>query len=367
MTGSTLHIGYLKQPVSENIQCRNIMDEAKSGYEYVKQMSKVPDNDVTMRDSFEKTVDVLEKMYLNYSDQSAVKGMPKSIFGDRFGWNMDGDIYDCMQKFYDGKIGEQELEEYFGLCCTSMRLYRVQQRQTNGKNEDDNLMIINDMYDIFAKKNMLCAQYANYLEGEKINLSYGKRTNDWAYYNADYYYKCEETKDKLRQIAENMAAKWGISSFDAEEVEKNTKYTVNGRLDFNSGWNFHFRNQAGRSSIAKEAVVPPRGFKMFFKESVRYLTQGDDKDIDSIGILEISTEKNRYSREVLFGWFLPGIEGLIYDVGTLMKDDLSKEDDSAEFIDFLRNFSVFTRGYSGRSGLIDRCGDYMPRELKNRW
>lgn len=54
-----------------------------------------------------------------------------------------------------------------------MRLYRVQQRQTSGKTEDDNKQIVSEMYDIFAKENMKAAQYVNYREGETINSSYG--------------------------------------------------------------------------------------------------------------------------------------------------------------------------------------------------
>ena len=54
----------------------------------------------------------------------------------------------------------------------------------------------------------------------------------------------------------------------------------------------------------------------------------------------------------------------MYTADELMKEYLSKEDDCAEFVEFLNNFSVFTRGYAFRSGLIDRFGDYTPKELR---
>lgn len=365
MTGSTLHIGYLKQPMSENMQCRNIMDEAKTTYEYIKPAQDKTGSESHPRDSFEKsldTIETIENMYLYHSENSVIKGMPKSTFGDRFGWDMQRDIYNCMAKFYEGEIGEDELEDYFRLCCASMRIYRIQQRQTSGKNEEDNKKILDEIYDVFAKQNMRAARNANYKEGEKVNSSYGGSSDNWTYYNADYYYKCEETRGELAAIAEKVAAKWNISSFDAKEVERNTGNTADGGLDFNSGWNFTFRNQSGISSLAKESVVPPKGFKMFFKESVPYAVKGEG--IDSIGALELSTEKNDYKCDVVFELLYMGLGRQMYTADELMKEYLSKEDDCAEFVEFLNNFSVFTRGYAFRSGLIDRFGDYTPKELR---
>ena len=59
-----------------------------------------------------------------------------------------------------------------------------------------------------------------------------------------------------------------------------------------------------------------------------------------------------------------GLGRQMYTADELMKKYLSKEDDCAEFVEFLNNFSVFTRGYAFRSGLIDRFGDYTPKELR---
>ena len=362
MAGSTLHIGYLKQPIPENIQCRNIMNEAKSTYDYIKLAQDQTIGKSHAGDSYEKTLETIESMYGCYSDSSILRGMPKSVFGDRFGWDMQDDISDCMRKFYEGKISEEEVEEYFRLCCTSMRIYRTQQHQTSGKNEEDNRQIVSEIYDIFAKENMRAARNANYYEGEKINASYGGWSDDWVYYNADYYYKCEETRDKLRQIAEKVAAKWEVSSFDALEVEKNSKYTMDGGLDFNSGWNFDFRNQIGRGSIAKESVVPPKGFKMFYKESVPHAVKGEG--VDSIGALEVSIGNSNYKRKFEFRTLRTGLEGQIYSIDELIKGYLSEKDNKPDFIEFLSNFSVFTRWYSSRTGIVYRAGDYIPKELR---
>lgn len=246
-----------------------------------------------------------------------------------------------------------------------MRVYRTQQHQTSGNNVDDNRQILEEVYKIFAKKNMIAARIANHSEGERINLSYGGWSDDWTYYNADYYYKYEETRDKLRKMTENAAAKWEISSFDAQKVEKNTGYTIDGGLDFNSGWNFSCRNQAGRSSLAKESMMPPKGFKMFFKES---LPGGAVKgeNVASIGALELSIGENKYKREFAFRTLKTGLEEHIYTVGELMKECLAESDRKSDIAEFLDNLSVFTRWYSCRTGIVYEAGDYTPPEIKGR-
>ena len=68
---------------------------------------------------------------------------------------------------------------------------------SSGDAEIDNKQIVSQIYEIFAKENTRAARRANYDEGAAINADYGYRNYDWVYYNADYYYQCAETKEKL--------------------------------------------------------------------------------------------------------------------------------------------------------------------------
>ena len=82
------------------------------------------------------------------------------------------------------------------------------------------------------------------------------------YYNAYYYYQCADTKEKLGTMAGDMAGKWGTGSIDTEEIERNSDLTLDGGFDFNSGWNFTYRTQVGRASLADEATAPPERFQV---------------------------------------------------------------------------------------------------------
>lgn len=67
---------------------------------------------------------------------------------------------------------------------------------------------------------------------------------------------------------------------------------------------------------------------------------------------------------IKFRMFGTGLEGQIYSVDELIKGYLSEKDNKPDFIEFLSNFSVFTRVYSSMTGIVYRAGDYIPKELR---
>ena len=153
-----------------------------------------------------------------------------------------------MTDFYAGKINENDVKDYLEECCVSMRIYRTQQCQTSGYNATDNQQIVSEVYEVFAKMNARAARNANYEEGLAENQAYGGRSDDWVYYNSDYYYQCEETKGLLRQAAGYVTDKWEIPAVDYEQIEQNTIFTLDGKLDFNSCWNWEYRNQVAAAA-----------------------------------------------------------------------------------------------------------------------
>lgn len=286
----------------------------------------------------------------NYNNiNKQVTGLPASVFSDQFGYEMQKSIYNCMTDYYAGKISQSDVEDYFEECCTSMRIYRTQMRQTTGTDEEDNQQIVGQMYEIFAKKNAIAAQNANYNEGLAMNETYGGRSDDWAYYNSDYYYQCEETKEILQKAAQDMTDKWEIPAIDTEEIEKNSIYTIDGGFDFNSMWNVTYRNQAGIASMENESLVPPKNFKFLYKQN----------SFD--GILSASLNDRQGNIKIPFSISKTGsLKGQIFNMNDLLDDDFKTEDDYKEYSLFLSNFTVFTRQYALLSGINNQFGNYIP-------
>lgn len=304
-------------------------------------------------DSFQKVSIPLEEVCGCYPNYQVVTGMPKSVFTDQFGYDMQKDISNHMTDFYAGKISEDEINEYFNQYCSDMRNYCTKTCRTTGTNEEANKQVIGQVYEIFAKENQRAARHANDAEGVAYNETYGhpESGNDWAYYNSDYYYQCEDTHSFLKDVAKEMTEKWGTSEVDTEEIEKNSVYTVDGGFDFNSGWNFLYRNQVGRSSMADESMIPPKDFVFFYKESI-------SKEDGFQGGASVSIGDKKYSTDIAFSISHYDLSGQIFKADDLFADEVS---DNAELKDFLGNISVFRRAYAYHTGINDKFGNYVPQ------
>ena len=141
MSDSTLHIGTL---ASNNVN--NIVNDTSKYDEYKEKVKELEKELQTRKDTFEKMTEPLVYVCDCYQKFNVVTGMPKSTFGDSFGYAMQKEISDYMQDFYAGKVSREDLDSYFEKCCTSMRTYRTGQHQTSGTNEADNTQIVNAIH-----------------------------------------------------------------------------------------------------------------------------------------------------------------------------------------------------------------------------
>lgn len=312
-------------------------------------VERVRDTFVPKRDSFEKLkVKDLSgcECYANYQITTP---LPKSLFGDSFGYEMQKDIGKHMEAYYAGKMDDEELGQYFNACCTEMRKYQAQCHRASGDAEADNRKIISQVYEIFAKENARAARRANYDEGAAINGSYGGRNDDWVYYNADYYYQCADTKEKLGAMAGDMAGKWGTGSIDTEEIERNSDLNLDGGFDFNSGWNFTYRNQVGRASLADEATAPPRDFRFFYKE-----------DVDNVAKMGMWIGGSRYEKDIPFYVTPDSLKGQLFQADRVMEEFEEETGHVEGYSDFMKQLSLFTGWYGWTTGINNRFGNYVP-------
>ncbi len=310
-----------------------------------------------VRDTFTPGMDCLQRGITQqgwvgcecYTNYQITTPMPKSLFGDSFGYDMQKDIGNHMRDYYDGKMSDNELNQYFNDCCTEMRKYQAQCHRSSGNVDEDNQKIISQVYEIFAKENARAALRTNYDEGAAINKKYGHRNYDWVYYNSDYYYQCEDVREALGTMANEMAEKWGASSIDTEEIERNSSLTLDGGFDFNSGWNVDFRNQAGRASMADEATEPPRDFKFFYKEH-----------LDGVSKMEMWVDRHQYKKDIPF-FLAPGsLKGQIYQADNIMEEFKGQIGDVKGYSKFMNQLSLFTGWYAWQTGINNRFGNYVP-------
>lgn len=338
--------------LNENLSKITFHNQNNSNYqEKIKQIDFSKISTDKSLDSFEKGGNVTDILYELYPKYKIVNEMPKSIFGDKFGYEMQKNISKTMEDFYAGKISQSELEDFFEECYSAQKEYRTHQRQTTGKNTDDNKQILGEIYEMFAKENARAARNANSAEGRAMNETYGGREDDSVYYNSDYYYQCDERKEMLQKLVGKLADKYEIPTIDTDEIEKNSIFTLDGGFDFNSMWNYNYRNQIGRSSMEDESMIPPKNFKFFYKEN----------SFQDQASLWVSLNGKITDRQFPFSIDQNGsMKGQLFYLNDLVGDSLQKENSgNEEYMDFINNIALFTRWYSFCTKINNVFGNYV--------
>lgn len=305
-------------------------------------------------DAFEKTEEMKVLRSENYSKNKVKINKFEMDTVGAFNNELQGKIRNCLSDYYAGDKTVEEVKDFFQESCMAMRVYYTGQLKTSGNNEADNQKIVSKIFEIFSKENQRAALKANKEEGIEINKEYGGNpqgeiNRGYAYYNSFHYYECESMRDVFRESALEVSAEWELPEIDLAEVEKHTIYTLDGALDFNSGWNYQYRNNMRVGSIIDQDKVPPKDFKLFFND-----TAGSSL---FAGILRIETGNIRIEREVPFEY--KGND--IFNVSELVNIKLDDKEEQSKINDFIKNFEIFTVTQGAGSRISWVSGNYQSK------
>ena len=281
----------------------------------------------------------------NYNDILKVTGMPGCIFTDENGREVRNQVSALMHDYHTGKISKDEVMGKVRDICLDMRVYQSQCRHTTGYDKKDNLQILGQLYELFQKKNVNNAVAACYEKGDSLDVQNGGSGKNCIYYDADYYYASVEMREMLQEAIASVAEEWGADAPDFESLEKNTKYTLDGKMDFNSVWNWHAWNRSG-GRMTDFDDTPHEGFTFFYQEKKYDAEEGLSPLERQKGIIRIAFHGMEWEMDVPFNnSLLFGEVKNIFNAGTLFQDYLGEGKGDAKLISFLKKFDVFTSAY----------------------
>ena len=162
------------------------------------------------------------------------------------------ETYDIMTDFYNGKLGRDEVKDIF----------KEYFYHSGGKAFATDRLA--GLYEYFSRANTRCACVQNEKEGKELLESKGLSWRDAYYYNADWYWACEDMQELFRETANELADEYGVEHVDFEAVEKNTKFKLDGGITYNGVWSSkvwqtkYTENRVG--NFLDTDVVPPKGF-----------------------------------------------------------------------------------------------------------
>ncbi len=175
--------------------------------------------------------------------------------------------YAVMKDFYDGKLNCDEVKnifkEYFYHSAGMLSGQGALQVSESYKKQivTGNLA---GLYEHFSRANTRNACAANNREGRALLENNGLSSSGAYYYNADWYWACEEMQELFRETADELADEFGAERVDFDFVKKNTRFTLDGGITYNGVWNsVKWQQDAERNADGKyleSGAVPPKGF-----------------------------------------------------------------------------------------------------------
>lgn len=194
---------------------------------------------------------------------------------------------EVMKDYYNGKLQKDEVKEIFKEYC-----YHAVGKPSDTNNvyqQKKATQALAELYEFFGRANTRAANHLNSQEARELLEGSGVSASGYVYYNADYYWQCEEMQEMFREAADELANEYGAETVDYEYVEKNTKFALDGGITYNGVWNAtaernNYTGNMGSVGIVDKDAAPPEGFlycRIFdngkLEETREKLTRGIDE------------------------------------------------------------------------------------------
>lgn len=174
--------------------------------------------------------------------------------------------YEIMKDFYDGKLSRDDVKDIFKeyfyhsidlLPNGTLQVSDSYRKQVVTRN-------LAGLYEHFSRANTRNACAMNNREGRELLENSGLNASGAYYYNADWYWACEEMQELFRETANELADEYGAARVDFDFAEKNTRFTLDGGITYHGVWNSTVWQRDAWSDTAGQYIdadaVPPRGF-----------------------------------------------------------------------------------------------------------
>lgn len=267
------------------------------------------------------------------------------------GNSMFYETYEVMKDYYSGKLNRDEVKDifkeyfyhYMGTSSAARQECSAEQVQPNCYLKQFATSRLAGLYEYFSRANTRNACEQNSKEGKALMESNGVSWNGAHYYNADWYYACEEMQELFRETADELADEYGVEHVDFQYVEKNTRFTLDGGITYNGVWDAvkWQRNAEGPMSgkFLDQNMAPPRGF-VYCGSGYCWDGKGDLEGIKE----SVKNKKKEYSSMMLILASARGLtagKSLLFDSKNYSGQSSWKEDDHyRQAVSFLKNFDM---------------------------
>ncbi len=159
--------------------------------------------------------------------------------------NLFNESYDVMEDYYNGKLNAEEVKQVF----KEYFYHSMGGTKADYGNDADGVYqkqrvtaALSGLYEYFSRANTRNAVAQNNNERKELMEKSGLSYSD-SYYNADWYYACDDMQKMFQATADELADEFGAQRVDYAKVAKETRFTLDGGITYNGV--LEYKNQSG--------------------------------------------------------------------------------------------------------------------------
>ena len=271
------------------------------------------------------------------------------------GFELSRELKATMEKYHRGQIDKKAVEDTIAAIVDKQRSTYI---ELGFDAEEFMPQLLEDVYDAAWRYNVSGASIAGWYDSRSLTEQYvghTRNTKDTIYYDAKYYYASEEMNASLREFTLGLAEKYDVSG-DGLRLSNEASGKLCKRVysSYNTYINFWARTVSDNGNMIDEDMVPPKGFRFFYK--------GNDSGVNRYpsNLISDGTPESEFDG-ILHVWYndwafvgrVPvRMDSTRFPTHVNMYDavSLTAKDIPGAIVPFLKNFDLFSS---------IQCGKYL--------
>lgn len=167
-----------------------------------------------------------------------------------------------LRDYHEKKLDEDGVGELFGLCCQKCR------NMGDGAGRKTEQRITETVLEFFLRANARMSVFSMEREGKRLTARCGLSWSGTTYYDAWYFYRCEQMHRRLCVVAGRIAEELGEKVKAPEELEQRTQFAAVGGLTFHGvfGWVQQKDNYpVNQYGLKNPGIEPPHHFVYLYR------------------------------------------------------------------------------------------------------
>lgn len=171
-----------------------------------------------------------------------------------------------LEEYFQGSVDLNNINEKFRQFFYVIKNYCLNNGLITEHHTSYKCKLLKDIYRSYRHNAVIIANDINDKEGKEFAEKYfGGDTDQFIYYSSDYYYKCDNIRNKLIEIATKLAEDEKIPHFETQSIDNRKRYMYD--YEYNYAWMWKHKVNTVCNVDMNDIIIPPDNIKILYHKS----------------------------------------------------------------------------------------------------